>query len=58
MSYLSHNGHYSCYNWTKHLTLCSLVAKGKRDIPLVTYVLPSLCGKITLVSPGKKLNFY
>lgn len=58
MLYLSHNVHYSCYNWTKHLTPCSLVAKGKREIPLVTYVLPSLYGKITLVSLGKKLNFY
>lgn len=28
--------HYSCYNWAKYLILCSLVAKGKRAILVVT----------------------
>lgn len=42
---LSHNVDYSFYNWAKHLSLCSLVATGKREILLVTYILPFLCGK-------------
>lgn len=55
---LSHTVHYSCYNWTKHLTLCSLVAKEKREKLLVTSILPCVCGKATFISRGQKLNFY
>lgn len=56
---LSHNVDYSCYNWAKHLSLCSLVATGKREILLVTYILPFLCGKKNHPSiSGTKLSFY